>query len=62
MLARARSVVVDEVVIDLEDSVAPADKEAARAMVVAAVRAGGWRAGSLAVRVNGLDTEYFAPT
>jgi len=61
MLARARSTMVDEVVIDLEDSVAPADKDAARAMVVAAVRAGGWRAGSLAVRVNGLDTEYFAP-
>lgn len=59
MLAKARDIVTDEVVIDLEDSVPPQAKEAARAAAVAAVRDGEWRAGSVAVRINGLGTEWF---
>jgi len=59
MLAKARDIVTDEVVIDLEDSVPPHAKDAARAAAVAAVRDGEWRAGSVAVRINGLGTEWF---
>ena len=59
MLAKARDIVTDEVVIDLEDSVPPHAKDAARAAAVTAVRDGDWRAGSVAVRINGLGTEWF---
>ena len=59
MLAGARELAPDEVVIDLEDSVPPPAKEATRAAVVAAVRDGDWRADSIAVRINGPGTEWF---
>ncbi|MCK5751313.1 MAG: CoA ester lyase, partial [Mycobacterium sp.] len=53
MLAKARDSDADEVFCDLEDAVAPSEKEAARAGVVAALNTGGWRPGRRAVRVNG---------
>jgi citrate lyase subunit beta/citryl-CoA lyase len=59
MLAKARTLPADEVVIDLEDAVVPAQKEAARAMTVAALRADGWHTRSIAVRVNGTGTPWF---
>jgi hypothetical protein len=40
-LAKARDLPVDEVMLDLEDSVAPDAKPAARELAVAALRAGG---------------------
>ncbi|SEO74841.1 HpcH/HpaI aldolase/citrate lyase family protein [Trujillonella endophytica] len=48
---------VDEVVLDLEDAVAPAAKGAARARVREVVAAAG-RAGSLAVRVNQVGSAW----
>ena len=59
MLAKARTLPADEVVIDLEDAVAPPQKEEARAATVAALAEGEWQARSIAVRVNGTATPWF---
>ena len=48
----------DAVILDLEDSVAPDAKAAARKQVVEAVTAGGFGAREVIVRVNGLDTPW----
>ncbi|HWE45995.1 MAG TPA: CoA ester lyase [Caulobacteraceae bacterium] len=57
-LEKARSLDCDAVVLDLEDAVAPEQKRDARAAMVEALHAGGFMARTLAVRVNGLDTEW----
>jgi len=59
MLVKARTLPADEIVIDLEDAVAPAQKDEAREATVAAVSEGGWQARSIAVRVNGTTTPWF---
>lgn len=51
-LAKAAGLVVDEVILDLEDAVVPAAKEAARASVVEALTSLDWAAASVSVRVN----------
>ncbi|MGZ5324726.1 MAG: HpcH/HpaI aldolase/citrate lyase family protein [Solirubrobacterales bacterium] len=58
MLAKARSLPADEIVIDLEDSVTPDAKEAARSAACAAI-AGDWGGRAVAVRVNGTDSEWW---
>src|ERR1700722_15828896 len=57
-LAQARDLPVDEVMLDLEDSVAPDAKPAARELAVGALRAGGWAGKLVAVRVNGVTTPW----
>jgi citrate lyase subunit beta/citryl-CoA lyase len=57
-IAKARDVAADEVMLDLEDSVAPSAKGDARDLAVAALRAGGWDRGLVAVRVNGATTPW----
>jgi citrate lyase subunit beta / citryl-CoA lyase len=57
-LAKARDLPVDEVMLDLEDSVAPGAKDAARDLAVAALRAGGWGGRLVAVRVNDATTPW----
>jgi len=47
------------VILDLEDSVAPDGKAAARAQVADAVIARGFGAREVIVRINGLDTEWW---
>lgn len=51
----------DYVFLDLEDAVAPADKEQARINVIAGLLQHDWRARgkTICVRVNGIDTHYF---
>lgn len=49
----------DVVNIDLEDSVAPSDKETARANVIAAISGIDWGRKTLSVRINGLDTPWW---
>ncbi len=49
----------DVINLDLEDSVAPADKPAARANIVRAIDAIDWGAKTLSVRINALDTEFW---
>ncbi|MEM7547823.1 MAG: CoA ester lyase [Pseudomonadota bacterium] len=49
----------DVINLDLEDSVAPGDKAAARANVIKAVNEIDWGTRTLSVRINGLDTEFW---
>jgi citrate lyase subunit beta / citryl-CoA lyase len=58
-LEKARTLPADGVILDLEDSVAPDAKEAARRQVADAVRAGGFGPREVFIRVNGFDTEWF---
>jgi citrate lyase subunit beta / citryl-CoA lyase len=60
MLAKAQRLAADEVVIDLEDSVAPEAKDQARATVLAALAEGSWHGRAIAVRINPLATEWGA--
>ncbi len=57
-LAKARTLPVDIVLLDLEDAVAPDAKDAARDAAIDAVREGGFGFRELVVRVNGLDTPW----
>lgn len=57
-IEKARGLAADIVVLDLEDAVAPADKDAARAAAVAAA-ALDWTS-LLAIRVNGTGTSWHA--
>jgi citrate lyase subunit beta/citryl-CoA lyase len=58
-LEKARTLPADGVILDLEDSVAPDAKEAARRQVADAVRTGGFGPREVFIRVNGFDTEWF---
>src|SRR5439155_1130242 len=53
-----REIVAALAFLDLEDAVAPAEKEAARANVVRALRELDWGRTLRAVRVNGVDTRW----
>lgn len=57
-LEKAKSLPADALILDLEDAVAPEAKEAARAQVCAAVKAGGYGRREVVVRINGLDTPW----
>src|SRR5438309_1866404 len=58
-IEKARTLAVDAVILDLEDSVAPQSKPAARRQVADAVKAGGFGPREVVVRINGLDTEWW---
>ncbi len=49
----------DVINLDLEDSVAPSDKDAARANVIEALNTVEWGSKYMSVRINGLDTPYW---
>ena len=55
---KAKILPADAVVLDLEDSVAPDAKPAARDQVCSAVQGGGFGAREIIVRINGLDTPW----
>jgi citrate lyase beta subunit len=57
---KAATSAADVVFLDLEDAVAPADKEQARRTVIEALRDIDWAAKgkTVSVRINGLDTHY----
>ena len=57
-IEKARTLPCDAVILDLEDAVAPDAKQAARDAAVAALATGGFRASTVAVRVNALATEW----
>src|SRR6185312_7154433 len=59
-LEKARTLAVDGVILDLEDAVAPDAKDAARAQVAQAVRAGGFGHREVLMRTNAIDTPWFA--
>jgi citrate lyase subunit beta / citryl-CoA lyase len=58
-IEKARTLPADTVILDLEDSVAPDAKAAARKQVLDAVTAGGFGAREVIVRINGLDTQWW---
>jgi len=57
---KARTLPADALILDLEDAVAPDAKPAARAQVVAALRAGGYAPREVVVRVNAAGTPWAA--
>lgn len=57
---KARNLDADVIILDLEDAVAPEAKPAAREAAVAAVKAGGFGAREVVIRVNGIDTPWGA--
>ncbi len=59
-LEKAKTLAADGVILDLEDSVAPEAKETARQQVADAVKAGGFGAREVFIRVNGVDTPWHA--
>ena len=59
-LEKAKTLAADGVVLDLEDSVAPDAKAAARQQVADAVKAGGFGRREVFIRVNAIDTPWHA--
>ncbi len=60
-IEKARSLPVDSVILDLEDSIAPEAKQEAREQVRSAIKAGGFGSREVVVRINGLDSEWWLP-
>ncbi|MFE3076806.1 HpcH/HpaI aldolase/citrate lyase family protein [Nocardia tengchongensis] len=58
MIKKAQSLPADQIFLDLEDSVAPIAKTAARSTVVQALRHGDWSGKTRVVRINDADTEW----
>ncbi|HZZ33367.1 MAG TPA: CoA ester lyase [Phenylobacterium sp.] len=59
-IEKARTLPCDVVILDLEDSVAPEAKVAARVLACEAVKMGGFGAREMVIRANGLDTPWGA--
>ncbi len=59
MLEKAAASTADLVFCDLEDSVAPAQKQLARINVVRALRRHDWGTKTLAIRINGVHTNWW---
>src|SRR5262249_18408925 len=59
-IEKARGLPADGIILDLEDAVAPAAKEAAAPPVLAPAKAGGFGPREVFVRVNGIGTPWFA--
>jgi len=60
MFAKALDSAADYIFLDLEDAVAPSDKEQARLNVIRALQEHDWRGRgkTICVRINGIDTHY----
>jgi citrate lyase subunit beta/citryl-CoA lyase len=58
-IEKAKTLPADGIILDLEDAVAPDAKEAARKQVLEAVKAGGFGAREVIIRINGLDTPWW---
>lgn len=59
-LEKAKSLAIDALILDLEDSVAPDAKPQARLNAAAAVKSGEYGAKELTIRINAADTEWHA--
>jgi citrate lyase subunit beta/citryl-CoA lyase len=58
MMAKASATEVDQILLDLEDAVAPNAKAAARGQVVTALNTLDWQAKVLCVRINDVQTQW----
>jgi malyl-CoA/(S)-citramalyl-CoA lyase len=59
LFAKMAASAADVINLDLEDSVAPSDKDIARANVIEALNTVDWGNKYMSVRINGLDTPYW---
>ncbi|MFN3644512.1 MAG: L-malyl-CoA/beta-methylmalyl-CoA lyase [Gemmobacter sp.] len=59
LFAKMAASAADVINLDLEDSVAPTDKDTARANAVAATHEVDWGSKTLSVRINGLDSPWW---
>ncbi|WP_339760823.1 L-malyl-CoA/beta-methylmalyl-CoA lyase [uncultured Sulfitobacter sp.] len=59
LFEKMASSAADVINLDLEDSVAPSDKDSARANIINAINDVEWGDKTLSVRINGLDTPYW---
>jgi len=59
LFAKMAASAADVINLDLEDSVAPSDKDQARANIIEAVNTLDWGKKTLSVRINGLDTPFW---
>ncbi len=57
-MEKAAKGMADVVFLDLEDAVAPDEKEKARKNVIEALQDLDWSGKTVSVRINGLDTQY----
>ncbi len=57
-LEKARALPTNSIIIDLEDSVAPSNKELARNRAVASIREGGFGTREVILRVNPMETPW----
>ena len=59
-LEKAKSLAADTIIFDLEDAVAPAAKDGAREDACAALQSGDYGNRELVVRINAMETPWFA--
>ena len=57
---KAKTLPVDGIILDLEDSIAPNEKDAARDQLVKSAKAGGFGKREVFIRTNAIDTPWFA--
>ena len=57
-LEKAKTLSTDSIIIDLEDSVAPTNKETARRHAIAVIREGGFGSREVILRVNPIETPW----
>ena len=57
-LEKTQSLAADAIIIDLEDSVAPSNKEQARVQATEAIRRGGFGSREIILRVNPIETPW----
>ncbi|MSP87600.1 MAG: CoA ester lyase [Alphaproteobacteria bacterium] len=58
LFEKAAAAPVDIIFLDLEDAVAPDEKEQARKNIIQGLNEVDWRGKTMSVRINGLDTHY----
>ena len=58
MIEKAAKSDADVIFLDMEDAVAPADKEQARKNIIESLNGLDWGSKTMSIRINGLDTHY----
>ena len=57
-MEKAKTLPADAIILDLEDAVGPDQKDAARELVAAAIRSGGYGKREIIIRINGFGTDW----
>ena len=59
LLMNADVLGADSIILDLEDAVSPAEKDAARILVRSALRSLGYKGCEVIVRINPIETDFW---